>query len=208
MKKNRPRRRQKISSRKSKKRQPKPRILAYHNTNQKNVAEIQADGYIRSNAELKERGVHPSHFRTGDPSVPVTDEKHIFFYPSFAQYSSERATYGVNNEKIRAELEAHGFWEYAKNQRHSAFVFDAEALLLKHRGILRMDIDGFHQSGETGKTAVHRLKQLREVSRRELSNTVIKQFEILVLGPLTLAKCLDFIEDAAVDYNSHQPPVS
>ena len=208
MKKNRPRRRQKISSRKSKKRQPKPRILAYHNTNQKNVAEIQADGYIRSNAELKERGVHPSHFRTGDPSVPVTDEKHIFFYPSFAQYSSERATYGVNNEKIRAELEAHGFWEYAKNQRHSAFVFDAETLLLKHRGILRMDIDGFHQSGKTGKIAVHHLKQLREVSRREPSNTVIKQFEILVLGPLTLAKCLDFIEDAAVDYNSHQPPVS
>ena len=208
MKKNRPRRRQKISSRKSKKRQPKPRILAYHNTNQKNVAEIQADGYIRSNAELKERGVHPSHFRTGDPSVPVTDEKRIFFYPSFAQYSSERVTYGVNNEKIRAELEAHGFWEYAKNQRYSAFVFDAEALLLKHRGILRMDIDGFHQSGETGKIAGHHLKQLREVSRREPSNTVIKQFEILVLGPLTLAKCLDFIEDADVDYNSHQPPVS
>ena len=208
MKKNRPRRRQKRSSRKSKKRQPKPRILAYHNTNQKNVAEIQADGYIRSNAELKERGVHPSHFRTGDPSVPVTDEKHIFFYPSFAQYSSERVTYGVNNEKIRAELEAHGFWEYAKNQRYSAFVFDAEALLLKHRGILRMDIDGFHQSGETGKIAVHHLKQLREVSRREPSNTVIKQFEILVPGPLTLAECLDFIEDAAVDYNSHQPPVS
>ena len=208
MKKNRPRRRQKISSRKSKKRQPKPRILAYHNTNQKNVAEIQADGYIRSNAELKERGVHPSHFRTGDPSVPVTDEKHIFFYPSFAQYSSARVTYGVNNEKIRAELEAHGFWEYAKNQRYSAFVFDAEALLLKHRGILRMDIDGFHQSGETGKIAAHRLKQLREVSRRDPSNTVLKQFEILVPGPLTLAECLDFIEDAAVDYNSHQPPVS
>lgn len=208
MKKNRPRRRQKRSSRKSKKRQPKPRILAYHNTNKKNVAEIQADGYIRSNAELKERGVHPSHFRTGDPRVPVTDEKHIFFYPSFAQYSSERVTYGVNNEKIRAELEAHGFWEHAKNQRYSAFVFDAEALLLKHRGILRMDIDGFHQSGETGKKAVHCLKQLREVSRREPSNTVIKQFEILVPGPLTLAECLDFIEDAAVDYNSHQPPVS
>ena len=208
MKKNRPRRRQKISSRKSKKRQPKPRILAYHNTNEKNVAEIQADGYIRSNAELKERGVRPSHFRTGDPSVPVTDEKHIFFYPSFAQYSLERVMYGVNNEKIRAELEAHGFWEYAKNQRHSAFVFDAETLLLKHRGILRMDIDGFHQSGKTGKIAVHRLKQLREVSRREPSNTVIKQFEILVPGPLTLAECLDFIEDAAVDYNSHQPPVS
>ena len=204
MKKNRPRRRHKISSRKSKKRQPKPRILAYHNTNQKKVAEIQADGYIRSNAELKERGVHPSHFRTGDPSVPVTDEKHIFFYPSFAQYSSERGTYGVNNEK----LEAHGFWEYAKNQRYSAFVFDAEALLLKHRGILRMDIDGFHQSGGTGKIAVHHLKQLREVSRREPSNTVIKLLEILVPGPLTLAECLDFIEDAAVDYNSHQPPVS
>ena len=90
-----------------------------------------------------------------------------------------------------------------------AFVFDAEALLLlKHRGILRMDIDGFHQSGETGKITVHHLKHLPEVSRQEPSNTVIKQFEILVPGPLTLAECLDFIEDAAVDYNSHQPPVS
>ena len=208
MKKNRPRRRQNKSSRKSKKHQPKPHILAYHNTNKKNVAEIEADGNIRSNAELKERGVHPSHFRTGDPSVPVTDEKYIFFYPSFAQYSSERVTYGVNNEKIRAELEAHGFWEYAKNQRYSAFVFDAETLLLKHRGILRMDIDGFHQSGGTGKIAVHHLKQVGEVSRREPSNTVIKQFEILVPGPLALAECLDFIEDAGVDYNSHQPSAS
>ena len=194
--------------RKAKKRKPEPRIKAYHNTFQSNIEAIQKDGYIRSNAELKERGVHPSHFRTGDPSVPVTDEKHIFFYPSFAQYSSERVMYGVNNEKIRAELEAHGFWEYAKNQRYSAFVFDAEALLLKHRGILRMDIDGFHQSGGTGKIAVRHLKQLREVSRRDPSNTVIKQFEILVPGPLTLAECLDFIEDAAVDYNSHQPSVS
>jgi hypothetical protein len=55
-----------------------------------------------------------------------------------------------------------------------AFVFDAEALLLKHRGILRMDIDGFHQSGATEKIAVHNLKQLREGSRRKPSNTVIK----------------------------------
>lgn len=210
MKKNRntPRRRQKKSSRKSKKHQPKPRLLAYHNTNQENVAKIQADGYIRSNAELKARGVHPSHFRTGDPRVPITDEKHIFLFPSFAQYSVLRTTYGVNLEEIRTELEAYGFWEYAKNQRYSAFVFDAEVLLLKHRGILRMDIDGFHDSGVTGKTAVHSLKKLLSISRREPLNTVLKQFEILVPGPLPLSECLDFIEEAAVDYNSHRPSVS
>jgi hypothetical protein len=204
MKKNRPRRRQKISSRKPKKRQPKPRILAYHNTNQENVAEIQADGYIRSNAELKERGVHPSHFRTGDPSVPVTDEKRIFFYPSFAQYSSERVTYGVNNEKIRTELEAHGFWEYAKNQRFSAFVFDAEVLLLKYHGRLRIDYPFFYEGELTGKTAVHQLKQWQALSRRYPSNSALASCEVLVASVLSLDDCLEIIEDAVVDYEARQ----
>ena len=204
MKKNRPRRRQKRSFRKSKKRQPKPRILAYHNTYQKNVAKIQADGYIRSNAELKERGVHPSHFRTGDPSVPVTDEKHIFFYPSFAQYSSERVTYGVNNEEIRAELEAHGFWEYAKNQHFSAFVFDAEVLLLKYRGRLRIDYPGFYEGKLTGKKAVRELKKYQDFSRRYPSNSALALCEILVAGALPLEDCLEIIEDAVVDYEARQ----
>lgn len=190
--------------RKAKKRKPEPRIKAYHNTFQSNIEAIQKDGYIRSNAELKERGVHRSHFRTGDPSVPVTDEKHIFFYPSFAQYSSECVTYGVNNEEIRAELEAHGFWEYAKNQHFSAFVFDAEVLLLKYRGRLRIDYPGFYEGKLTGKKAVRELKKYQDFSRRYPSNSALALCEILVAGALPLEDCLEIIEDAVVDYEARQ----
>ena len=84
--------------RKAKKRKLEPRIKAYHNTFQSNVEAIQKDGYIRSNAELKSLGVHQPNRRTGDLSVPMTDEQAIFLYPHFAQYSSQRVTYGVNNE--------------------------------------------------------------------------------------------------------------
>lgn len=204
MPKKRKSRQQTRTFRKAKKRKPETQIKAYHNTFQSNIETIRKDGYIRSNAELKERGVHPSHFRTGDPSVPVTDEKHIFFYPSFAQYSSERTTYGVNNEKIRAELETHGFWEYAKNHRFSAFVFDAEVLLLKYHGRLRIDYPSFYEGELTGKTAVHQLKHWQALSRRYPSNSALALCEVLVASALSLDDCLEIIEDAVVDYEARQ----
>ena len=125
-KKKRKPRQQTRAFRKAKKRKPEPRIKAYHNTFQSNVEAIQKDEYIRSNAELKSLGVHQPNRRTGDLSVPMTDEQAIFLYPHFAQYSSQRVTYGANNETHKEIFTELGFWEQAKNQRFSAFVFDAE----------------------------------------------------------------------------------
>ena len=113
-------------------------------------------------------------------------------------------TYGVNNEEIRAELEAQGFWEYAKNQRFSAFVFDAEVLLLKYRGRLRIDHPDFYENEVTGKTAVHQLKKYQELSKRYPLNSALALCEILVASALSLDNCLEIIEDAVVDYEARQ----
>ena len=195
-----------------KKRQHKPMIKAYHNTNAITAKEILNGGYIRSNVDLKSLGIHPLERRTGDPSVPQTDEQAIFFYPSFAQYSSQRVTYGVNLGEIKEEIITNlgvAYWESAKQQRFSAFVFDAEALILEYGGRLRVDFhenivmdDVVYRAQEvTGKTAVESLQTLREIAKREPRNTVIPCFEILIAGPVSLDHCLEIIDDAVADYN-------
>lgn len=190
--------------RKAKKRKPEIQIKAYHNTFQSNVETILRDGYIRSNAELKSLGVHPPNLRTGDLSVPKTDEQAIFLYPHFAQYASQRVTYGVNKETLKEAFTEYGLWEQAKNQRFSAFVFDAEVLLLKYRGRLRIDHPSCYQDELTGKMAVHQLKQWQALSRRNPSNSALTLCEILVASVLSLDDCLEIIEDAVVDYETRQ----
>ena len=190
--------------RKAKKRKPETQIKAYHNTFQSNIETIRRDGYIRSNAKLKSLGVHPPNLRTGDLSVPSTDEQAIFLYPHFAQYSSQRVTYGVNKETLKEKFTEFGLWEQAKNQRFSAFVFDAEVMLLKYHGRLRIDYPSFYEGELIGKTAVHQLKQWQALSRRYPSNSALALCEILVASALSLDDCLEIIEDAVVDYEARQ----
>ncbi len=203
-KKKRKPRQQTRAFRKAKKRKPEPRIKAYHNTFQSNVEAIQKDGYIRSNAELKSLGVHKPNRRTGDLSVPMTDEQAIFLYPRFAQYSSQRVTYGVNNETHKEIFTELGVWEQAKNQRFSAFVFDAEVLLLKYCGRLRIDHPSFYKDEVTGKTAVRQLKKYQELSRQHPLNSALALCEIWVASAVSLDNCLEIIEDAVVDYEARQ----
>ena len=204
MPKKRKSRQQTRAFRKAKKHKPETQIKAYHNTFQSNIETIRRDGCIRSNAELKSLGVHPPNLRTGDLSVPSTDEQSIFLYPHFAQYSSQRVTYGVNKEALKEKFTEFGLWEHVKNQRFSAFVFDAEVLLLKYHGRLRIDYPSFYEGELTGKTAVHQLKQWQALSRRYPSNSALALCEILVASALSLDDCLGIIEDTVVDYETRQ----
>lgn len=204
MPKKRKSRQQTRAFRKAKNRKPETQIKAYHNTFQSNIETIRRDGYIRLNAELKSLGVHPPNRRTGDLCVPKTDKQAIFLYPHFAQYSSQRVTYSVNDETHKEKFTEFGCWEQAKKQRFSAFVFDAEVLLLKYRGRLRIDHPSFYEREMTGKTAVHQLKQWQALSRRYPSNSALASCEILVASALSLDDCLEIIEDAVVDYEARQ----
>lgn len=183
-------------------------LKAYHNTNAENVQAIVADGYLRSNAQLKARGAHPPHWRTGDPSVPVTDENAIFFYPYFAQYSLQRVTYGVNLEEIREEVLRNlgeDGWNVAQQNRYSAFVFDAEVLIEKYGGRLRIDSllpenPLGYDSNVVGRKAISELGRLRSIANRNPHNNAFANVEILVEVPVSLKDCLEFIEDSALDY--------
>lgn len=196
--------------RKKRKRRIKaPPILAFHNTALENVDAIKADGFLRSNAELKALGVHPQHWSTGYGTSPNTDEKSFFFYPDFAQYAPEKITYGTNTDKIETLLEyaeqfQTGIYDHAQTARYSAWVFNAERLILNFGGRLRFDHDAFERAELRGLKALKYLKKLKAFFLKHPGNKASTVCEILVADHIPLDASLNFIEDAVLDYHEHQ----
>lgn len=196
--------------RKKRKRRIKaPPILAFHNTALENVDAIKADGFLRSNAELKALGVHPQHWSTGYGTSPNTDEQSIFFYPEFAQYAPEKITYGTNTDKIETQLEyaeqfQPGIYDHAQTARYSAWVFDAERLILKFGGRLRFDHSDLGWKEIKGHEAVKYLKKLKAFFLKHPENKASTVCEILVADRIPIEASLKFIEDAVLDYHEHQ----
>ena len=116
---------------------------------------------------------------------PNIDEQAIFFYPDFAQYASEKITYGTNTDKIETLLEyteqfQPGIYDHAQTARYSAWVFDAERLILKFGGRLRFDHSALGWKEIKGHEAVKYLKQLKAFFLKHPENKVSTVCEILV----------------------------
>ena len=95
-------------------------IKAYHNCTLETAELIEADGVIRSNAELQSLGID----RCRITGLSTKDTRFVFLYPECFQHSEKRSTYR-NNEK--------------RNETFVAFVFDAVRLIEKYNALVGKD---------------------------------------------------------------------